>query len=224
MSMRGTPQDYAKSLKLQAEKLLEDSRCSVQSDDHPKRDRYSRCILARTSDLVASCSLFVEGTNAVAGQIIMRSMIEDLIRILWATLDESNAEHLMVLGVDEVKRALRANLQSRAGRVMDREGNDRSEQLLRDSSLSASIKKKTVETMAREAGAIDLYNAFYRFISLQTHGNLLDAPSVTSPLEISAVLSGAGAISKATGHVGVRWLLRRERPNNNELHKVLGFL
>jgi hypothetical protein len=220
--MEGTPQDYAKSLQLQAAMLLEAAEFDPKSDDEPERDRYCRLVLLRTSDLIGTCSLFVEGSHAVAGQIIMRSMLEDLIRILWATLEKTNAEHLMALGLDEQKRALSANLQGGTAQITDSDGNDHSHQFLRSGRLSASVKKKSVESMAQEAGAIGLYNMFYRFTSLQTHGNMLDEPRRSDPLDVSAILSGAGAISKATGHVGIRWLLGRERPSNKELQALLG--
>jgi hypothetical protein len=220
--MEGSPQDYSKGLQLQAAMLLQASSIDAKSGDQPERDRYCRLILARTSDLIGACSLFVEGSYAVAGQIIMRSMLEDLIRILWATLEEANAAHLLAHGLDELKRALRANLQGGTAQIKDREGNDHSHQFVRDGKLSPAVKKKSVELMAQEAEAIGLYNMFYRFTSLQAHGNMLDEPRKSDPLDVSAILSGAGAISKATGHVGVRWLLGRERPSNKELLELLG--
>jgi hypothetical protein len=149
-------------------------------------------------------------------------MLEDLIRMLWATLEESNAAHLLALGLDELKRALRANLQGGTAKIKDGDGNDHSDRFMRDGRLSASVKKKTVELMAQEAGAIGLYNMFYRFTSLQAHGNMLDEPRRSDPLDVSAILSGAGAISKATGHVAIRWLLGRERPSDKELLALLG--
>src|SRR5690606_18525284 len=101
-------------------------------------------------------------------------------------------------------------------------GVDHSQRFLEEGSLKRVVKKKSIETMASEAGALGLYNMFYRFTSLHTHGNLLDEPRTDDPRDVSAMLSALGAVSKATGHVCIRWLLGRERPSDAELLELLG--
>ena len=220
--MEGTPLDYSKGLKTQSEMLLAASQFTAKSSDQPRRDRYCRLIILRTSDLLGSASYFMRGADIVAGHIIMRSMLEDLIRILWATLSEENADHLVSYGLDEFKTAFRVNLETGTARVTDADGRDHSQRFLKGGKLGRVVKKKSVETMASEAGALGLYNMFYRFASLHTHGNLLDEPRTDDPADICAMLSALGAISKAAGHVGIRWLLGRERPSNTELLELLG--
>jgi hypothetical protein len=220
--MEGTPQDYGKSLELHAEMLRRASTFEAKAPDQPERDKYCRLVLLRTADLVESCSLFVEAVHVVAGQVLMRSMLEDLIKVLWATLDETNAANLSSLGLDQLKLMMRANLQGGTARIKDHDGNDHSERFLKEGRLSTNGKKKTVESMAKEAGAIGLYNMFYRFASLQTHGNMLDGAHKISAADVSAVLGAVGAIAKATGHISIRWLLGRERPSNEELLNLLG--
>jgi hypothetical protein len=149
-------------------------------------------------------------------------MLEDLIKVLWATLAESHAENLSTSGLDQLKRMMRANLQGGTARIMDKDGNDHSARFMKEGKLAPSGKKKTVEAMATEAGAEGLYNMFYRFASMQTHGNSLDRPAPITTADVSAVLSGVGAIAKATGHTSIRWLLGRERPSNKELLDILG--
>jgi len=149
-------------------------------------------------------------------------MLEDLIKVLWATLAESHAENLSTSGLDQLKLMMRANLQGGTARIIDKHGNDHSERFMRDGKLAPSGKKKTVEAMAKEAGAEGLYNMFYRFASMQTHGNSLNSPVTITPTDVSAVLSGIGAIAKATGHTSIRWLLCRKRPGSKELLDLLG--
>jgi len=220
--MESTPQDYSKVLKMQSEMLLTASQFPAKSNDQPQRDRYCRLIVLRTSDLLGSASGFVRGADIVAGQILMRSMLEDLIRVLWGTLSEENAQHLVQHGQDEFKNVFRVNLQEGTARVTDTDGLDQSQRFLEEGTLKRVVKKKSVETMAKEAGALGLYNVFYRFASLHTHGNFLDQPRTDDPIDISAMLSALGAISKATGHICIRWLLGRERPSDTELLELLG--
>jgi hypothetical protein len=124
-------------------------------------------------------------------------MLEDLIKVLWATLAESHAEKLSTSGLDQLKLMMRANLQGGTARIVDKHGNDHSERFMKEGKLAPSGKKKTVEAMAREAGAEGLYNMFYRFASMQTHGSSLDSPVPIAPADVSAVLSGVGAIAKS---------------------------
>ena len=220
--MKGTPQDYSNALRVQQQMLLQAHAFEAKSNDQPKRDEYCRLLLLRSSDLIGSVSHFVRSTDITAGQILMRSMLEDLIRILWATQSEANAEHLISHGFDEFKLAFRANLQGGTARVVDGDGNDHSQRYWESGALDRSVKRKSTESMASEAGAMGIYNMFYRFTSLHTHGNLLDLPRTDDPADISALLSGVGAISKSTGHTGIRWLLGRERPTDKELLEILG--
>ena len=220
--MRGTPQEYGAGLVTQAEMLRAASKFDARSSDQPSRDKYVRFTLTRTADLVGACALFVEPTHIVAGEVLMRSMLEDLIKILWATISESNAENLCNASVDQLKSIMRANIEGGTARITDKQGKDHSARFLRSNRLAPSGKKKSVEAMARDAGAIGIYDMFYRFASIQTHGNAVGLTMPNTAGDVLVVLSGVGAVAKATGHTAIRWLLGRERPSNKDLVELLG--
>ena len=74
------------------------------------------------------------------------------------------------------------------------------------------------------AGVAHLYDIFYRFFSVDTHGF---GPRETASAERSQAavvhMQGIGALTLATGHVGVFWLLHRTRVDNESLRLLLGF-
>lgn len=220
--MEGTPQDYGASLATQAEMLRAASKFDARSSDQPIRDKYVRFTLTRTADLVRACALFVEPTHIVAGEVLMRSMLEDLIKILWATISEENAKKLCSSSIDQLKSIMRANIEGGTARITDKQGKDHSARFLKGDTLAPSGKKKSVETMARDAGIVGIYNMFYRFASIQTHGNTVGLTMPNTAADVLIVLSGAGAVAKATGHTAIRWLLGRERPSNKDLVELLG--
>lgn len=220
--MEGTPQGYGVGLAAQAELLRAATKFDAKSSDQPFRDKYARFVLLRTADLVGACALFVKPAYIVAGQVLMRSMLEDLIKVLWATLSESNAESLCSASIGQLKGIMRANIQGGTARITDKQGNDHSAHFLKSGRLASSGKRKSVEAMAKDAGVIGIYDMFYRFASIQTHGNSVDLSVPNAPADVAVVLSGCGAVAKATGHTAIRWLLDRGRPNNKELVELLG--
>ncbi|MES2403316.1 MAG: DUF5677 domain-containing protein [Pseudomonadota bacterium] len=220
--MEGKPQDYGVGLATQAEMLRAASKFDAKLSDQPIRDKYARFTLTRTADLVGACALFVEPAHIVAGHVLMRSMLEDLIKILWATISESNAEKLCNASIDHLKNIMRANNEGGTARITDKQGKDHSARFLKSDRLAPSGKKKSVEAMARDVGAVGIYDMFYRFASIQTHGNAVGPTTPNTAADVLVVLSGVGAVAKATGHTAIRWLLGRERPSNKDLVELLG--
>jgi hypothetical protein len=68
----------------------------------------------------------------------------------------------------------------------------------------------------------DLYNIFYRALSLEVHGHQMDSPEISNEELAVMHMQGIGALSRATGHSGVRWLIHRDRTDNETLRKILG--
>lgn len=75
--------------------------------------------------------------------------------------------------------------------------------------------------MAQEAGVEDLYEIFYRFMSMATHGHEIGRDA-KADAALTVEMQGVGALSIAIGHVGVRWLTRAELTDNETLRSLLG--
>jgi hypothetical protein len=189
------------------------------------RDEIIRQHLLRSAELVRGAAALGREQNAACLGILARSLLEALISALWIVISTENAKTQQEASVAELSRALKINLQSDKGKVWNsHSGEDATEKFLKTDWMKNITKRKSVVDQAAEAGVTDLYNIFYRFLSLETHGhNKMESPEDDDSQELSIIhIQGIGAISRAIGHVGVRWLLHRARTDNESLREVLG--
>jgi hypothetical protein len=213
----------AQSLHTKADVLMAASTMKAGSDLDP-RDEPVRQMLARCSEIGRACATLGETKNPTTLALLARAELESLITLLWTVISTGNAKELKRAGIAELTRAARANLESGRLKVTNRTtGVNETSRLLQDDRFKKLPKRKSVETKAQEAGVLDLYNVFYRFMSLETHGHQLGTETSADAWEMTAMhLQGLGALILAIGHVGTLWLLQRKRVENETLRQLLG--
>ncbi|WP_394696245.1 DUF5677 domain-containing protein [Pseudoxanthomonas japonensis] len=186
---------------------------------HPEIDTFVRQSLGAGAELMRSCASLANGANELAVSVLARSIIESSLKTHWATLSPENAKHLLALSTEQMKAIFAVNAKAGIAKIVDKEGNDFTAEFLSSGGAARGQKPISIEVMARQAGLIDLYNVFYRFQSMHTHGNTVSVASTqTSALALNCV----GAFSVLLGHLGVRWLVHRSRPDNDEIRSLLG--
>lgn len=189
------------------------------------RDEIIRQHLLRSAELVRGAAALGRDQNSACLGILARSLLETLISALWIVISTENAEAQQGAEVAELSRAFKINLQSGKAKVRNRHsGDDATAEFLETDRMKNISKRKSVADQAAEADVTDLYNIFYRFLSLETHSHSkMESPEEDDPQRLSIRhIQGIGAFSRAIGHVGVRWLLHRERTDNESLRGVLG--
>ncbi len=209
----------AKDLRLRSEAMDAGASMSAKDDGHSEIDLILRQSLKTGSELMASCAALASGPHELAVNVLIRSLIELGLKSHWATLSSSNAEHLLAASKEQVKTIFRANAKTGIARIVDRDGNDLTAAFLANGRAERGQKQITIETMAQQCGLHDIYNVFYRFQSMHTHSNEVSDRSLETR---TITLCCVGAFSMFLGHVGVRWLVARSRPDNEEIRDLLG--
>lgn len=125
---------------------------------------------------------------------------------------------------DELARMARINFENGKARIVNREtGEDATAEFLAFDRFKNLKKRASVEERAKEAGVEDLYNVFYRFMSLDVHGSQSTrGESSDSEGDSIVKMQAVGALAVTSGHVGVRWLVHKQRTDNETLREVLG--
>ncbi len=187
------------------------------------RDDIIRLLLRRSSELARGTAALGAEENSASLGVLFRSLLETLISMLWISISTANAEVQSEAGVAELSRALKINLNSGNAKIKNRHtGEDATAEFLASERMKNIQKRKSVADQAEEAGVSDLYNIFYRFLSLETHGHQTECEEESQQTLSIINLQGIGAVCRAIGHAGVRWLLRRERTDNESLRDALG--
>lgn len=186
-------------------------------------DKAIQQMLKRASELVRAAGLLGEQRNPTALAVISRAILENLILMLWVQVDEDNAVTLKKTAMAEFMRAAKVNFEKGRARVIDREsGQDATAKFLESDRFKNMPRRMSIESRAKEAGVEDLYTVFYRFMSLDTHGHGSARTDEDFEKTTLAHVQGVGALALASGHVGVRWLLHRQRTDNETLRGLLG--
>ncbi len=222
MTKIATVQDYADGLAEHAKRLAVVASWEGKGEACA-RDVEVRKISGRCAELVRGASALGAQNNSVAVAVIGRTMVESLILILWVCVSEDNAIHQSQAGLAEFTKAARINMQNGNLKIRDREsGGDATAEFLQKDRFKKLPKQKKVIELATEAGVEDLYQVFYRFMSLATHGHDMMGSDEDPEAGLIVDLQAIGAMSRAVGHVGVKWLLGRVRTDNEALREVLG--
>lgn len=209
----------AKDLAQRAAAMAAGAEISAKDNNHPETDAALRQFLHTGSQLMTSCSTLSHGPHELAVNILLRSLIEIAIKAHWSTMSSGNAQVLMGATKEQLKTLLRINAKKGLGKILDTSGNDHTEAFLSSGRFDKGARLPSMDMMAEQCGLSDLYNIFYRFQSLHTHGNDVgeDSPSTQA-----RTLCAVGAFSNLLGHVGIRWLVHRGRPDHEEIRAVLG--
>jgi hypothetical protein len=222
MTKQATVQDYADGLAEHAKRL--GVVATLEGKGEPcARDAEVRNIARRCGELVRGASALGAQENGIALAVIGRTMVESLILILWVCVSEENAIHQSQAGLAEFTRVARINLEQGKLKIRSREtGADETAEFLKSERFKKLAAPKKVIDQAAEAGVEDLYQVFYRFMSLATHGHDLVGDEEDPRAALIVDLQAIGAMCVAVGHVSVKWLLGRVRTDNEALRQVLG--
>ena len=215
--------ELVESLKVQAGLLIQASE--MEAGESPDaRDEFTRRQLRRASELVKGAVALGAIENSACLGILSRSLLEQLITVLWGIRSVENAESQMGAGPAELAKALKMNLKAGTAKMLDRDtGEDVTAQFLEKEQAKRTRRRKSVEDQAKEAEAQDLYTVFYRLLSLETHGhNETPAEKAEASALCATHLQGIGAISRGIGQACVCWLIGRQWPDNESLRDVLG--
>ena len=209
----------AKDLMLRSGAMAAGASMDARDALHPEIDAFVRQSLKAGSELMGSCSSLASGPHELAVNVLVRSIIELSLKTHWATLSPENAKHLLALSTEQIKTIFRANAQTGIAKIVDRQGNDYTAEFMASGRADRAQKQVSLEVMAQQSGLRDLYNVFYRFQSMHTHGNDV---SGTTAQTTHTTLCCVGVFSILLGHLGVRWLVHRSRPDNEEIRSLLG--
>lgn len=214
-------EDLARGLSDHAERLA--FAVTIDATDAPcTRDDEVRKILARSAELIRGASALGRDRNSVALGVLARTIVESLILLLWVEISEENALHQSNAALAELKRVARINLERGTLKVWNRKtGEDATADFLRSDRFKDLQKSRKIVDLAKEAGVGNLYDVLYRFQSMSTHGHEIGKGDNVEALVIMD-LQAIGALSMAIGHVGLRWLIHRQRTDNETLRKLLG--
>ena len=217
-----TVEDYAHGLSEHAKRLV--VVATVEGKGEPcVRDVEVRKIAGRCAELVRGASALGLQRNSVALGVLGRTLVEGLILLLWVEISEENALHQSQAGLTEFTRVAKINLERGSLRIRDREtGADATAEFMKSEQFKKLPAPKKVINQAAEAGVEDLYEVFYRFMSMPTHGHDIDGDSRDSEAALIVDLQAIGAMCMGIGHASMRWLLGRQRTDNESLRQVLG--
>lgn len=217
-----TVQDYADSLKRHAAIMFAASEIDATLPED-SRDKTTRQILMRASELVRASSTLSLENNHISTSILARALLENLILILWLMLNDSNPKELEDAGINELARTVRINLENGKMHIKNKlTGEDETKASLNSEKFKNIPKRKSIAAYAQEADVMDLYNIFYRFLSLETHGHEVQKNNDNNIQSIEN-MQCVGALAMAIGHAGTKWLLHRQQTDNQTLRKLLGF-
>lgn len=217
--MESNVEAIAKDLMLRSGVMLAGASMGAKDTLHPEIDAFVRESLKAGSQLMASCASLAVGPHELAVNVLVRSIIELSLKLHWATLSADNAKHLLALSTEQVKTIFRVNAQAEIAKIVDRQGNDFTAEFLASGRAGRGQKQVSLEAMAQQSGLHGIYNLFYRFQSMHSHGNNV---SGSSTLTTPSTLGVVGVFSILLGHLGVRWLVHRSRPDNEEIRSLLG--
>jgi hypothetical protein len=214
--------DYADSLQANAERL-EFTATVDGAGAKLIRDSEVRKILRRSAELVRGVAILGRAKNHAAIGLLARAIVESLVLLLWVEISEENAIHQSNAGLAELKRIARINLESGILKVWNRDtGQNATSDFLKSDTFKDLPKSKKITDQAKEADVQHIYDVLYRFLSMSTHGHDFGASPENAEERTLGDLQAVGALSMAIGHVGLRWLLHRQRTDNESLRKILG--
>jgi hypothetical protein len=211
----------AKSLLQQSEVLLAASTMELKVQP-AEADISVRQMLSRAAELMRAAAALGKEANATGLAVLARALLENLILILWVQVDSTHAKLLQDAGIAELARMAKVNLKNGKAQILNRKtGEDATAEFLASDRFKNLPRRKSVEDRAREAGVEDLYNVFYRSLSMEMHGHALGGSESRSELAFMH-MQGIGALGMGSGHAGARWLVHRQRTDNETLRNLMG--
>lgn len=215
-------EDLVKGVAKHAENLAVAAKADATGELYGRDDEV-RKILGRCAELARGASALGKQRNSLALGVLSRTIVENLILLLWVEVSEDNARHQSKAALTELTRIARINLERGTLKVHNNKtGADATGDFLRSDRFKGLQKSKKIEDLAKEAGVEHLYDVVYRFQSMSTHGHEIGNDDHTAEAIVMIDLQAVGAMCMAIGHAGLRWLMHRERTDNETLRNLLG--
>lgn len=203
-------------------KMLAQSSEERWSNSSSPVDEQVHRILLRGSEIIRGATDLGLSENPTALGILSRQLLELFISLHWVISDPERAARYAEFSTNELDRL--ALMAMNDGLLYVKSKEDAAD-VTTDFLAARSKPKKgvSVEQQARESGILHLYQIFYRFMSLETHGK---SETVVDPAERSEVtlvyLQTIDALSHVFGHTAILWLLHRQRITNEKIRELLG--
>ncbi|AFT69517.1 hypothetical protein B5T_01234 [Alloalcanivorax dieselolei B5] len=185
-------------------------------------DEPVRSILIRGSEIIRGAADLGVSENPTALAILSRQLLELFISLHWVTSSSDRAERYTEFSLNELDRLTQMAMKDGLLSVKEIAGGaDATKEFL--SERDRPQKGVSIEQQARESGILHLYQVFYRFMSLDTHGKSKTVIDKVKRSELTLVhLQAVGAMSQVFGHTAILWLLHRQRPTNDKIRELLG--
>lgn len=202
--------------------MLAQSAEDKWSDKPSPVDKPVRSILLRGSEIIRGAADLGMSENPTALGILSRQLLELFISLHWVTSAPERAERYTEFSLNELDRLAQMAMKDGLLSVKSKaDGVDVTDTFL--SERSRPKKGVSIEQQARESGVFHMYQVFYRFMSLDTHGKSETVTETAERSELTLVhLQTVGAISQVLGHASILWLLHRQRPTNEKIRELLG--
>jgi len=202
--------------------MLAQSAEDQWSDKPSSVDKPVRSILLRGSEIIRGAADLGMSENPTALGILSRQLLELFISLHWVTSAPERAERYTEFALNELDRLAQMAMKDGLLSVKSKSsGADVTDSFL--SERSRPKKGVSIEQQARESGIFHMYQVFYRFMSLDTHGKSETVTDTAERLQLTLVhLQTVGAISQVLGHAAILWLLHRQRPTNEKIRELVG--
>lgn len=202
--------------------MLAQSAEDQWSDKPSSVDKPVRSILLRGSEIIRGAADLGMSENPTASGILSRQLLELFISLHWVTSAPERAERYTEFALNELDRLAQMAMKDGLLSVKSKSsGADVTDSFL--SERSRPKKGVSIEQQARESGIFHMYQVFYRFMSLDTHGKSETVTDTAERLQLTLVhLQTVGAISQVLGHAAILWLLHRQRPTNEKIRELVG--
>lgn len=202
--------------------MLAQSSENQWSDSPSPVDEPVRSILRRGSEIIRGAADLGISENPTALGILSRQLLELFISLHWVTSSPERAERYTEFSLNELDRLAQMAMKDGLLSVKEKaDGAEVTEGFL--SERSKPQKGVSIQQQAQESGILHLYQVFYRFMSLDTHGKTETVIDAVKCSELTLMyLQAVGAVSQAFGHAAILWLLHRQRPTNEKIRELLG--
>ncbi|MDX2421277.1 MAG: DUF5677 domain-containing protein [Amphritea sp.] len=201
---------------------LKQSSTEVFSEEKSEIDKPIRSVLLRGAEIIRGGADLGYTKNPTALGIVTRQLVELFISLQWIISSPERAEKYSTFSLNELDRITQIVMKDGLLSVKSRED---SEDLTEEFLAKRENAKKgvSIEQQAREADLFHIYQVLYRFMSLDTHGKSDTIVDPEESLEATKVyLRTIGAVSQAFGHVAIRWLMHRQKTDNEKIRELLG--
>ena len=202
--------------------MLKQSSTEIFSKEISQIDKPVRSVILRGSEIIRGGADLGNTRNPTALGIITRQLVELFISLQWIISSSERAEKYSTFSLNELDRVAKINMNDGLLSVKASEdGADVTKEFL--AKREKAKKGVSIEQQARESDLFHIYQVLYRFMSLDTHGKSETIVDPKDSLEATSVhLQTIGAISQAFGHVAIRWLMHRQKTDNEKIRELLG--